>query len=159
MKEVRVCTDSYEVRDGIILSSAIMEHLQEVSPTALRIYVYFCGCNPDGAITVPISVIGEAVGQSNGTTVKALRELRKLGLISCDSGNGPQANAYRVEFRGSLRATTPERPASYAATGSTPAMTIQATPPLSVGVVPYCQQATVAIPPSPGRSMIGRAHV
>jgi hypothetical protein len=91
-------TDLSQAGEVITLSSAVLQHFRGLSPTALRAYIYFCSLPSSQPITVSIPVIAEAVGKAERTTVGALEELCKCGLIVRDSGNGAQANQYRVSF-------------------------------------------------------------
>jgi hypothetical protein len=91
-------TDLSQAGEVITLSSAVLQHFRDLLPTALRAYIYLCSLPSKQPISASIPVIAEAVGKTERTTVDALEELCKCGLILRDSGNGAQANQYRVPF-------------------------------------------------------------
>jgi len=91
-------TDPHQAGDVIILSSAVLQQLQGLSPAALRAYIYLCSLPSNEPITASIPVIAGAIGKAKRTTVEALQDLSNCSLISRDSGNGSQANQYRVTF-------------------------------------------------------------
>ncbi len=103
-------TDSHQAVDVITLSSAVMEHLHDISAAALRAYIYLCSLPSNEPITASIPMIAGAIGKSNRTTVKALQDLSHCSLILRDFGNGSQANQYRVTFGDSPAAISPAPP-------------------------------------------------
>ena len=121
MKDTTVRASSCQGRDGIILSPAILEHLPELKPAALRAYVYLCSRNSEGTITASVPAISGATGQSNRTTVDALQALTGLNLISRVPGIGAKANEYRVTLGSSSSSASPAPAAKVAARISTPA--------------------------------------
>ena len=91
-------TDPHQAGDVITLSSAVLQHFHGLSPTALRAYIYLCSLPSNEPITASIPAIAGAIGKRKRSTVEALQDLIDCGLISRDSGNGSQANQYRVMF-------------------------------------------------------------
>jgi hypothetical protein len=91
-------TDLSQAGEVITLSSAVLQHFRDLLPTALRAYIYLCSLPSNQPISASIPVIAEAVGKTERTTVDALEELCKCGLILRDSGNGAHSNQYRVPF-------------------------------------------------------------
>ena len=91
-------TDLSQAGEVITLSSAVLQHFRDLLPTALRAYIYLCSLPSNEPITASIPVIAGAIGKAKRTTVDALEELCKCGLILRDSGNGAHSNQYRVPF-------------------------------------------------------------
>ena len=102
--------DPHHAGDVIILSSAVLQHFHGLSPTALRAYIYLCSLPSNEPIKASIPAIAGAIGKTNRTTVEALQDLNNCNLISRDSGNGSQANQYRVTFGDSSAAVSPVPP-------------------------------------------------
>ena len=102
--------DPHHAGDVIILSSAVLQHFHGLSPTALQAYIYLCSLPSNEPIKASIPAIAGAIGKTNRTTVEALQDLNNCNLISRDSGNGSQANQYRVTFGDSSAAVSPVPP-------------------------------------------------
>ena len=98
-------TNSQCAGDQIVLSSAVLNHLKELTAAALKVYLYLCTYDPDRPIRAGIKVIGDAVGLQQRATVAALKALGECELISCNQGRGNQPNEYHVRFSAFARRT------------------------------------------------------
>jgi len=78
-----------------------MEHLYQLSETALKAYVYLCSCNHGGPITASIDTICQATGQKRRAIITALKTLDTCKLIHRNTGTGNQPNGYQVLISGS----------------------------------------------------------
>ena len=105
-------TNSQCAGEQIVLSSAVLNHLKELTAAALKVYLHLCTYGPDRPIRAGIKVIGDAVGLQQRSTVAALKALGECELISCNQGRGNQPNEYHVRFSGSPGAPNPETTAT-----------------------------------------------
>jgi hypothetical protein len=105
-------TNSQCADDKIVLSSAVLEHVKELSVAALKVYLYLGSYGPDRPIRAGINVIGNAVSLQRRSTIDALKALVKRELISCNRGRGSQPNEYHLRFSGSPGAPNPETTAT-----------------------------------------------
>lgn len=101
-------TESHHAGDGIVLSSAVMDHLQQLPASALKVYIYLCSCSQARPIAASVTVICAATGLKSRASVAALKVLRDRKLISCKPGMGDQPNEYHILFSPSVPALTPE---------------------------------------------------
>jgi hypothetical protein len=101
-------TDSQCAGEQIVFSSAVLDHVKELSAAALKVYLYLCSYGPNRPIRAGITVIGNAVGVQRRATVAALKALGERELISCNQGRGNQPNEYHVRVSGSPNAPNPE---------------------------------------------------
>jgi hypothetical protein len=105
-------SDSHRAGDRIVVSSAVLEHLKELSAAALKVYVYLCSCNQGGPIVASIATICKATGQQNRAAITALKTLRERNLIVRNPGSGNQPNAYHLPFSATVSPPRPEQPAT-----------------------------------------------
>ena len=121
-------TNSQPAGDRIILSSAALNLLAELSAAPLKVYVYLCSCSRGQPIEASIPTIQKATGFGNRTVVTALKTLREHKLISRNPGKGNRPNQYQIVLP-ALPSPAPEPPVSpKAAETAQPAKSAPQTP-------------------------------
>lgn len=70
---------------GIVLSSTVLKHLQDLSPAALCAYIFLASRNSGKLRGAGISEISVATGRGLRTAGTALRSLLELDLIFCEA--------------------------------------------------------------------------
>jgi hypothetical protein len=84
--------------------------LEQLSASALRIYIYLCSFDRDQPVAASVPMIGKTVGVKTRATVTALQILQEYKLISCEPGDGNRPNKYRVLFPASASTPAPALP-------------------------------------------------
>ena len=80
-------TNSQCADDKIVLSSAVLEHVKELSVAALKVYLYLGSYGPDRPIRAGINVIGNAVGLQRRSTIDCPQGFGRVRINLLQSGS------------------------------------------------------------------------
>jgi hypothetical protein len=127
-----MCKDLHHEQRSIILPASVLDALKDMSPGALKVFIYLCSYYQGQPFAVSIPTITDSIGIQPRSVISALDILVKHQLITRIPGSGSQPNQYGILL--------PKRQETVALPGLR-----QATPPAATTPRP----ATTPIIPSP----------
>lgn len=80
----------------IMLPTAILSQMQEMTPAALRTYIYLHSRNLGQPVPVAVSTIAVGTGLRERSVMYALKLLRDYGYIIRIQGKGAHCNSYCI---------------------------------------------------------------
>jgi len=80
----------------IMLSTAVLNHMQEMTAAALRIYIYLSSRNLGQPVPVAVANIAVDNGLGKRSVISALKLLRDHSLIIRNQGKGAHCNSYCI---------------------------------------------------------------
>jgi len=105
-----MCNDPHHAPDRIALSAAVLDDLENLTPAALKVYLYLCSRNQGQPFAASVPAICGATGLRPRSVIDGLKRLRDRQLVTRGAHKGSEPNVYGVPFKARKESAPPPAP-------------------------------------------------